>query len=484
MRGLGTPARLLVAFATVAVSLAPGTAQAQEPTHARCADAVVPVDWDRFDERVREDENTRLIKRVLLNANRYALTTWYHEKKPYADQPGPYLDFGGVGENAIRPPTSEAFALAVSLETGAYDAEEVGVGRSQARQVAAKLISSTAYRHKANSAGGWGDAWQSALWASMAGHAGWLLWDDLPSHDREYVRKMVEHEANRFLDYQVPYYRNANGDVVTPGDSKAEENAWNALILQLATAMMPRHGNWSTWMDKNLELMISAFARPDDQHSRRVVNGKRLSEWLNGSNVESEITGLELGDRFGVVINHNRIHPDYMTTAYNNASAAYTYTLAGMATPRAALFNVDIMYNSLVDLNFPHPPFNSPGGTTYKDGTWDIYYPQSNDWGSGRQLNFVAIDVLAHEYGFDHDATVGGDIWANRHASRAHEMQERHPDGRMYADDTEDRFFSKEEFVAFLAARSYLTSWVGDRKHARFTNRAYPIRPCAPRGDG
>lgn len=52
---------------------------------------------------------------------------------------------------------------------------------------------------------------------------------------------MAVDEADRLIDYEVPYYRDANGNVVFKGDSKAEENSWNSTILVIAAAMMPEH---------------------------------------------------------------------------------------------------------------------------------------------------------------------------------------------------------------------------------------------------
>lgn len=173
----------------------------------------------------------------------------------------------------------------------------------------------------------WYAGWQCALWAASAGFAAWLMWDDLSATQRELVRKMVETEANRFNSDTVPYYRDRKGEFRYPGNSKGEENAWNAMVLQVATAMMPHHPAYRTWMNKCIELELSAAARPVDVTSATVINGRRLSSWLNGSNVCVD----------GTVVNHNRVHPVYTkTVAVWNAHAALTYSLAGKPTPQAA----------------------------------------------------------------------------------------------------------------------------------------------------
>lgn len=431
---------------------------------------VVPISWDRFDAGLPGDEQSDRSRSILLNTNRYALQTWY--PRTYGGQTGDYLDLGGTGEANIRPPGSEALALATSLATGAYDESVTGAPVDEATDVAVRITASIAYQHEANHQNGWGDAWQSALWAFNAAFAGWLLWDDLPAADQENLARMVVVEANRFLHYEVPYYQRPDGTVVTPGDSKAEENAWNAAFLNLAVSMMPDHPNVAVWRDKAIDLMISAYSRPSDLRNDTVVNGKAVRDWLNGSNIFDD----------GTLVNHSIIHPDYFTSIANSAGAPLTYGLAGLPTPRAALFNADIVYHALVDHQFTSPPYHEPGGTIYvHDGdghaTAGVYYPQGNDWGTSRQMHFLLLDTLAETFGFDHDTSIPASDWAAAHATRALEMQSRFPDGRTYGPPSEDTYSGREQWVALLAGRTYLTLWLAHNGGVRLTNQAYPVTP-------
>ena len=174
---------------------------------------VVPIDWTRFTAGLPADVASRRAGTILNNTNKYALTTWYNTIKNFDAQTGTYLDCGGIAEGNIRPSASEALALAASLRTGLYDPAITGVAVVKAKAVAGKLIRSLAYRHRINLTGGWGGVWQSGLWAAYAGVAGWLMWDDpsQSSTDRQNVREMVEYEANRYIGYKVPYYKDAAG---------------------------------------------------------------------------------------------------------------------------------------------------------------------------------------------------------------------------------------------------------------------------------
>ncbi|WNR46033.1 golvesin C-terminal-like domain-containing protein [Paenibacillus roseipurpureus] len=445
------------------------------------ANEVTPIAWSTFTAAAPTDADTARIRSILVNSNKYALTEWYPTVKNYDAQTGTYLSFGGTAEDNIRPSASEAIALAASLKLGAYDAAVTGVSVSSATAIANKLISSLAYQHAANTSGGWGNHWQSALWASLAGTAGWLMWDDLSVTDREYVRKMVEYEANRFNTYTVPYYRNASGTIVIAGDSKGEENSWNAMILQLATSMMPNHPNYLTWMNKNVELMLSAFARPSDVTNNTIINGKSVATWIKGSNINED----------GTMVNHNIIHPDYMATAIQNGNAALLYTLAGKATPSAALFNLDIVYDTMVDLNFtagtnipPGGTVAAPGGTIFVDGGSDIYYPQGNDWGIGRRMNFAHLDAQARALGYDTLASQKGAYWEPYHAQKVLDMQTRYTDGHTYSGNSEDTYGGREEWVAQHAGRAFLTKWISAQNKYTLTNEAPSMEIIVDNSDG
>ncbi|HZM76003.1 MAG TPA: hypothetical protein VFC19_09765 [Candidatus Limnocylindrales bacterium] len=246
----------------------------------------------------------------------------------------------GIGELNIRGPAHEAFALAVSLRLGVYDPATAGVNADVARARAVRLVQSLAMRHLSNSDNGWGGGWQSALWTSFTAWAGWLLWEDLGALDRERLGRMLEYEADRFNGYVVPYYRDEAGNYAgSVNDTKAEENAWSAMVLQVATAMLPGHRRFGQWMNKAAELEISAFSRPVDVSSTAVVNGRTVGQWLRGSNINND----------GFVINHGFVHPDYSTTVSENIFAALAYSMAWRATPRAAFWGAQYVYRALVD---------------------------------------------------------------------------------------------------------------------------------------
>src|SRR6478752_2340147 len=53
---------------------------------------VQPINWSRFKEKAPHDKLANTVKATLLNANKFALTAWYHEVKKYQVDSTGYLD--------------------------------------------------------------------------------------------------------------------------------------------------------------------------------------------------------------------------------------------------------------------------------------------------------------------------------------------------------------------------------------------------------
>ena len=354
---------------------------AQTAPAAASDNSVVPI-GSSIVTTVPTDALTLQLKQILTNSNTYGVTTWWNTTKNFDAQSGSqYLSFGGTDEPSIRPSAAEAVGLATALRFGSYDPAATGVPTATATAQVVKLVSSLAYRHHSNSTGGWGvsyapgtpgsPGWQTALWASAAGTSAWLMWGSLSATDQAYVKKMVESEANRLIGWTPPYYRNVAGTVLIPGDTKAEELAWDTNVLQLATAMMPNHANYAAWMDERLKLSLAAVARPDDLNATngsKVINGKALNVWLTGTNAYND----------GTVVNHGIVHPEYQTFPAVIAFGAIDQALAGKQTPYADLRGFPAFYNSLVTQAWTPGPkpsqynvdssvthvINSPGGVS------------------------------------------------------------------------------------------------------------------------
>jgi len=429
--------------------------------------AVVPIDWSRFTARYPDDANAELQKTIAQNAVRYALNVWY--SKRFGAQPADeyYLDIllGPTNtEDKVRGSGSQALGIATLIKLGLYDADYIGVSEQTALDICLKITRSIAYCHKVNSTNGWGGGWQDDWWAAIAGKTAWLTWEHYAAGDQELIRKMVEWEANRRMIYTVPYYRKKDGTIVTPGDTKAEENAWNTTVLFLACAMMPNHENYDKWYIKGIELAISAYAHPKDVERETVINGKPLKEWLNGSNTEDNY----------MVINHNRVHPEYTCRTGLNLLNAAVLTLGGKPTPEGIFFNGDNIYRAITEVEFASPPYDAPGGTCYKPGIAEIYFPQGSDWGTNRYFTLGPWDAMNHAYGLDAGLAYDGAYWEKLHSGKVKELQDRFDDGHLFA-NAEESSEGTEQIVAYEAILAIWAKWAVLQKEFKITKEAPKI---------
>jgi hypothetical protein len=206
-----------------------------------------------------------------------------------------------------------------------------------------------------NSEQNWGDSWQSAHWAQMLGRAAWWLWEDLPEDLRQGVRRVIANEADHWVNTTPPHQ--------LKDDTKAEENAWDSMIFNIAVILMPSDPRRPPWEKAFQRWALSSFLRPADEHSSALVDGRPVSEQFTGANLNDDFT-LE---------NHRRVHPDYMGAFVFTLGCALDYAMSGRQPPDAIFHNVQGIYNNLKWFYLPD------GGCVYPNGEdWELF--NIHDW--------------------------------------------------------------------------------------------------------
>ncbi|MCU7552967.1 hypothetical protein OCK74_27890, partial [Chitinophagaceae bacterium LB-8] len=97
---------------------------------------VMPINWSGFQKKAPSNKLANTVKATLLNANRFALTTWYHEIKKYQPDSSGYLDLKSkskVNEYRYRFPAAMSFGIAIAIKTGIYDPSITGVSLQEAK---------------------------------------------------------------------------------------------------------------------------------------------------------------------------------------------------------------------------------------------------------------------------------------------------------------------------------------------------------------
>ncbi|MEA2707551.1 MAG: hypothetical protein QOF78_152 [Phycisphaerales bacterium] len=326
---------------------------------------------------------------------------------PWERDPGAaLLTDGKPNEAGIRPNAHAAYGLAVLYRT---------TGDQSARDHALKILRFVLPTHAA-----WKNQWQSALWATSAGQAAWLLWDDLDAPQKWLAARMICDEADRFVDAKPPSQ--------VERDTKAEENAWNSQVLALAFNMFPKHPNHARWRDAAIRWQISSFATSNDLARADVIDGKPLKEWLAG-------VGPNLHDDF-TLENHDRVHPDYMASTRTLITQKIFYDWAGNLPPASLNFNARNIYANLKKLTLPDGGF---------------IYPNAQDWHLHRNADWFDLHAAM--------AILFNDPQAARLMrlclDTTEKMLARSADGGIYADG-ETIFPSSQAMLLELFADAYL----------------------------
>ncbi len=436
------------------------------------------------DPVAQRDVATRIEALLVEATNNAAKYAWSWITTTY---PGtaPITDFGGLTEMNIRIPANAAFTLAALLKRGKFDEAEVGGTVAAARLQIVRLVTSLTAKHFANNGGtGWGGPQnigpgsacnqQYTLWAYLIGSAAWMVWDELSQSGKDAISAMIVWEANRMRPAiwgptVIPYWKDRTGAEVAPGDSKSEETAWHAPVVIMAMMMQPSHANYGEWWRSLINMGISYNAIPADLADNVPVNGVVPATFLNGTNVNPD----------GTVVNHNRIHPNYMVSPASSLYSSFAFAWdAALALPHALTRHAELIYDALLNFDFkvgtfgPHPfpaggRILAPGGTIYPwPGTADIYYPQATDHQLPRVEDKAIYDACAYVYGWDRGQNPGAGYWAIQHLNRQLELQARSTTGQTYSTG-ENGSVGAEMVVAANLAHGLLTITASP---ARFTH--------------
>lgn len=388
--------------------------------------------------------------RMTNNSLRYLHTSWF--KKTYSYQtvqvvgapdasgtPGAtetvemLAPKGGfsTGEVPIRSQASAIYATAIALHNGYYSASEVTVSKAEALRRTVAWTSALASSYQTDQ---WGHGWQSGLWVYYLGFGAKQVWSSLPESTRSAVASDVASEADSLLARTPPFYKDATGFVVYSGDSKSDENAWNASLLIMAAREFPDNPHAADWERQGRWYQITAYATPD-----QIWSDPRII----GSNVNMD----------GTIVNHRRIHPDYMVSQGEYmAKIELVANHTGSSTPTETANNFGRVWRALTRVKFSAKRFDKPGGTIYRRGphwttTASIYYPQGADWSYYRRFNDAEMDVEA--FAARVDSMAYG--WAKSHMRYVVYQQRQHKDGHIFSRG-QTRFGEDEQFAAVSAA--------------------------------
>jgi hypothetical protein len=332
-----------------------------------------------------------------------------------------------AGEAPIRSQASALYATALALSNRTYSAKTIGVSGTEARHRVVAWTNGLAYSYQVD---GWGRSFQSALWVYYLAYGAHLNWSALPQTTRDRVDAAVAAECDYLLAQPAPFYEDASGTVLHPGDSKSEENAWNGTLLLYAARAYPANPHATSWDAQGRCYNLTAYSSPQE-----VSTDPRLK----GSNVNAD----------GSVTNGGlAVNPDYiMTQAEFIAKCALMGSQTKTPVAREIYNNQTLLWHALTTVKYPVPPFAKPGGTIYRMGskspTANMYFPSGTTRSRVRKFNAAQTDVECFASRIDPKAY----DWAKAHLTALLGQQKRHKDGRVFSSG-ETKFPEDEQFAA------------------------------------
>ncbi len=284
------------------------------------------------------------LRAMLADYRHYAENQWHDD----AAHPGEGYwgtGRGDGGNEGVRAITTTALAYAVlgrEGDTQYSTAARVGPALRYAAEI------HVTGSHVGTDGKKWGHSWQSAMWTGNLGVAAWLAKDALDADTLAAVKRVVADEADQFIGKMPP--------TMEPGDTKAEENAWDLTAPAAAILLMPGNPHATAWLEAVERYGFNTLSVEADKTSKTPADGKAVGDWVTTTQLYPDYT---LG-------NHGIFHPVYMMVApATNAQAAVAYKLGGQPIPDALTFNVLKQWAMLQYIALP-------------DGEW--LYPQGLDW--------------------------------------------------------------------------------------------------------
>lgn len=174
--------------------------------------------------------------------------------------------------------------------------------------------------HKANKlkvcSGGsyWGSVsgsdhvWESSLWAMSVAYSAYFQWDKLTDKQKGYIEKLLKAECNYELNRTIPTGYN--------GDTKAEENGWEADVLAATLGLFPNDALAPKWFERLREFAINSYSHKDDANNTTVIDPgydqKTVADLYKGQNLFDDYT----------LQNHNFFHTSYQNVVMQELGEA------------------------------------------------------------------------------------------------------------------------------------------------------------------
>ena len=225
-------------------------------------------------------------------------------------------------ERGVRPNADLSMICAFLVKYGepAHVTLPDGISWTQLEDMARKSLVFAYSTHKANRLkvckgnNYWGSTstsdavWESSLWAMSVAYSAFFQWNTLSPAQKDAIYALLKAECNYELERTIP-----TGYV---GDTKAEENGWEADVLAATLGLFPNDSLADQWFQRLREFAINSYSHPSDKTYHWVID-----PWYDGKTVMDLYKGQNLYDDYSLQ-NHNLFHTSYQNVVMQELGEA------------------------------------------------------------------------------------------------------------------------------------------------------------------
>lgn len=150
--------------------------------------------------------------------------------------------------------------------------------------------------------------WESSLWAMSVAYSAFFQWDKLSDTQKGYIYALLKAECNYELERSIP--------TGYAGDTKAEENGWEADVLAATLGLFPNDPLAPRWFERLRDFAINSYSHPSDAHNHTVIDpaydNKTVADLYQGQNLYDDYS----------LQNHNLFHTSYQNVVQQELGEA------------------------------------------------------------------------------------------------------------------------------------------------------------------
>ena len=150
--------------------------------------------------------------------------------------------------------------------------------------------------------------WESSLWAMSVAYSAFFQWDKLNDGQKKYIYQLLKAECNYELNRSIP--------TGYAGDTKAEENGWEADVLAATLGLFPNDELAPQWFARLGEFAINSYSQKDDATDATVIDPdydtKTVKDLYKGKNLYDDYT----------LQNHSYFHTSYQNVVIQELGEA------------------------------------------------------------------------------------------------------------------------------------------------------------------